>query len=52
MLMLLLGYEPDEIPSELLLLDVLLVNWFEGVERGEEKSKYEEEVGRVCVGHG
>ena len=39
MLMLLLRYEPDKIPSELLLLDVLVVHRLEGVEREEEKGK-------------
>ena len=48
--MLLLDYEPDEIPSELLLLDVQLPNWLEGVER-EEKGKCEEEVGGGWISH-
>ena len=52
MLMLLLGYKPDKIPSVLLLLDVLLVHWLEGVEREKEEGKYEEEVGGGCISHG
>ena len=52
MMLLLLGYKPDKIPSVLLLLDVLLVNWLEGVEREEEKGKYEEEVSGGYISHG